>query len=111
MTMKADRRGRLLGLARRGGFLALGDRATCHALQLGRAKLVVVAGDAGTAIRRRVCRLAELNGVPLVVWGNKALLGMLVGRPECAVLALKNSNLARGFMEASKEEHGGEADV
>ena len=103
---KGDPRG-LIGLARRAGRLAAGDHAVRYALQEGRAALVVVAVDAGSACRRRFTHLAAQEAVPLYVWGQKGELGRLVGRPQCAVLAITDKGLASALRERLPAGAGG----
>lgn len=106
VAAKGDPRG-LLGLARKAGRLAAGDHAARHALQDGRAALVVVAEDAGAACRRRFAHLTAREAVPMVVWGRKAELGVLTGRPQCAVVAVTDKGLAAALRERLSAGAGG----
>lgn len=85
----------LLGLARRGGNLALGEEPVAEACRLKKARAVFLASDAGDTTARRGGRMAESAGLPLVVlpW-TKAELGDQLGRASCALLALTDQGLA-----------------
>ncbi len=95
----------LLGLARRGGNLALGEAPVAEACKLRRARLVLVASDAGDSTARRGARLAERGGAPLAVlpW-TKAEIGRQLGRASCALLAVTDSGLAAAVAERLAEE-------
>lgn len=98
--MTDDRTLSLLGLARRGGNLALGEEPVAEACTLGKAKLVLIACDAGDTTARRGARMAESAGTPAVTlpWG-KAELGRQLGRASCALLAVTDRGLACAVAE------------
>ena len=85
----------LLGLARRGGNLALGEEPVSDVCQQHKARVVFLAGDAGDTICRRAARMAEQGNAPLVTlpW-TKAEVGSALGRASCALLALTDQGLA-----------------
>lgn len=85
----------LLGLARRGGNLAMGEEPVAEACRLGKARLVLLAADAGDTTARRGARAAEVAGVPLATLPyDKAELGFRLGRSTCALLAVTDRGLA-----------------
>ena len=85
----------LLGLARRGGNLALGEEPVSDVCQQHKARVVFLASDAGDTICRRAGRMAENGNAPLVKlpW-TKAEVGSALGRSTCALLALTDQGLA-----------------
>ncbi len=85
----------LLGLARRGGNLALGEEPVGEVCKLHKARAVFLANDAGDTISRRAAHMAEAGNAPLVPlpW-SKAEIGMALGRSTCALLALTDQGLA-----------------
>jgi len=85
----------LLGLARRGGNLVLGEEPVGECCRLHKAKAVFLACDAGDTICRRAQRMAEGGNAPLVnlPW-SKEKLGAAMGRSSCALLALTDQGLA-----------------
>lgn len=87
-----------LGLALRAGHLALGDRSSADALRHRGAHLVILASDAGEAIRRKMERLAADTGTPIVESVSKSELGNLLGRVTCSVAVVKDRGLARQLL-------------
>ena len=85
----------LLGLALRGGNLAVGEEPVAEACKTRRARLVLSAADAADNSVERAGRVAQLGGVPWarVPW-DKETLGGALGRRLCAVAALTDRGLA-----------------
>ena len=98
----------LLGLALRGGNLAVGEEPVKEACKARRAWLVISADDAADNSIDRAGRMAELGGVPWVriPWDKEALGGAL-GRKLCAVAALTDKGLASAFAEKLVQADGG----
>ena len=90
----------LLGLALRGGNLAVGEEPVREACRTRRAALVLTAADAADNSTHRCRRWAEESGVPWtqVPW-NKETLGNALGRKLCAVAALTDRGLAAALAE------------
>lgn len=90
-----DRALNLLGLALRGGNLAVGEEPVAGACRAGTARLVLIAAGAAPNSADRAIRAAEKGGVP---WANvpwdKETLGGALGRSLCAVAALTDQGLA-----------------
>lgn len=85
----------LLGLALRGGNLAVGEAPVEEACATHRAKVVLHAADAAENSVSRAGRLAQRSGVELVSLPcTKQELGYALGRNSCAVLALTDGGLA-----------------
>ena len=90
----------LLGLARRGGNIALGEESVAEACQKKKAVVVFLASDAGETTANRGKRMAESANVPwTVIPCTKGELGFAVGRATCALAALTNRGLARGVLQ------------
>ena len=90
----------LLGLALRGGNLAVGEEPVKEACKTRRAWLVISADDAAGNSIDRAGHLAELGGVPWVrVPWDKETLGNALGRKLCAVAAFTDRGLAGAFAE------------
>ena len=89
----------LLGLARRGGNLAVGEEPVSDVCQQHKARVVFLASDAGDTICRRAGRMAEGGNAPLVVlpW-SKAELGSALGRSTCALVAVTDQGLASAVL-------------
>lgn len=85
----------LLGMARRGGNLAVGEEPVAEACRLRSARLVLVAADASDNTRRRARHMAEESHLPLAELPHtKGEIGWLLGRSSCAVLAVTDMGLA-----------------
>lgn len=91
--------GGLLGLARRGGRLAMGHDAVLRAVAARQAHLLLLATDASPRVVRRTREAAEAADVPLIVWSTKSALGALLGRRDLAVLAVCDAGFADALMK------------
>ena len=90
----------LLGLALRGGRLAAGDEPTALAAQGGKARLILLASDAGEKTLRRGAHLAEEgNCLILTLPFSKTELGGALGRSSAAILALTDLGLANALAQ------------
>ena len=91
----ADSALNLLGLALRGGNLAVGEEPVAQACRARRARVVLLAADAGPSTARRGEKLAGEGGVPLVrLTRSKGELGWSLGRASCAIAAVTEAGLA-----------------
>lgn len=85
----------MLGLARRGGMLSVGEEPALEAAQQKRARLLLLASDAADNTERRIRRFAESGSCLWIrVPFTKAELGSEVGRASCAILAVTDIGLA-----------------
>lgn len=85
----------LLGLALRGGNLAVGEEPVAEACRARRARVVLLAADAGPSTARRGEKLAGEGGAPLVrLTRSKGELGWSLGRASCAIAAVTEAGLA-----------------
>lgn len=91
----ADSALNLLGLALRGGNLAVGEEPVAQACRARRARVVLLAADAGPSTARRGEKLAGEGGAPLVrLTRSKGELGWSLGRASCAIAAVTEAGLA-----------------
>lgn len=91
--------GKWLHLSRKAGSLLMGEEAVRNALLKGRARLVLMAADAGGATVRWVQRETSRLGVNLANTGlEKETLGVMLGRNTVAVMAVTNADLARAIV-------------
>ena len=101
----------LLGLARKGGNLALGEAPVKEALERKTARLLLVAADAADNTKDQAVRLAGKTPCLEVPW-TKEELGAALGRSACALLALTDAGLAgavAGGLARRDEARYGEA--
>ena len=103
----------LLGLALRGGRLAVGEEPAALAAKAGQARLLLVAADAAENTLRRAEHLArEGRCLHLTLPFTKAELGGALGRGSAAITALTDTGLAAAVAERlaqSDPERYGEA--
>lgn len=100
----------LLGLARKAGRLEAGDEPVSVAARSHRARLILMACDAGENILRKGAALSTGNCPALTVPFSKAQMGNAVGRSDCALLAFTDvglaSALANALARADLERYG-----
>ena len=85
----------LLGLALRGGRLAVGEEPAALAAKAGQARLLLLASDAaGNTLRRAEHLAQEGHCLWLILPFSKAELGGALGRGSAAVAALTDTGLA-----------------
>ena len=104
----------LLGIARKGGRLEVGEEPAGAAARARQAKVLLVACDAAENSLRRAEHFAQAGQVPLVrLPHTKGELGQAVGRTSCAMLALTDVGLAAAVLEKlavlAPAEYGGAA--
>ena len=98
---------RLIGLARKGGRVEVGEEPVAAATRAHKARLVVLASDAADNTLRRASRFALSAGVPVLQSPyTKGELGLAVGRSSCAMLALTDYGLAASFARKLAETDG-----
>lgn len=101
----------LLGLALRGGRLAVGEEPAALAAKAGQARLLLLAADAAENTLRRAEHLArEGRCLHLTLPYTKAELGGALGRGSAAIAALTDTGLAAAVTErlaqADPERYG-----
>lgn len=101
----------LLGLALRGGRLAVGEEPAALAAKAGQARLLLTSSDAAGNTLRRAEHLAEEGHcLHLTLPFSKAELGGALGRGSAAVAALTDTGLAAAVAErlaqADPERYG-----
>ena len=90
----------LLGLALRGGRLAVGEEPAALAAKAGQARLLLTASDAaGNTLRRAEHLAQEGHCLYLVLPFSKAELGGALGRGSAAIAALTDLGLAAAVAE------------
>lgn len=91
----------LLGLAHKGGHLAIGEEPVAALAQPGRARVILLAADAAENTRRRAGHFAALHDTPLLSLPyDKLTLGGAIGRGGCAMLALSDVRMALSLVRA-----------
>ena len=102
--MEQDKSLGLLASSRKGGNLALGEEAVGAAARAGRARLVLLAGDAGPhTVRRAKSFVAGTSQLLLTLAYDKDTLGDALGITSCAVAAITDVRLAQAFVKTLGE--------
>ncbi|MCI8849685.1 MAG: 50S ribosomal protein L7 [Oscillibacter sp.] len=90
----------MLGLALRGGRLAVGDEPAALAARAGECRLLLTASDAGGSVLRHAEHLAEAGHcLWLTIPFSKAELGGALGRGTAAVAAVTDLGLAAAVVK------------
>ncbi len=102
--MERDKSLGLLSISRKGGNLALGEEPVGAAARAGRARLVLLASDAGGHTVRRAKGFVAGTAQPLLTLRyTKEELGDALGINSCAVAAITDVRLAQAFVRTLGE--------
>ena len=94
----------LLGLARKAGKLQLGEEAVGALLFEKRARLTVLASDAGSAVARKIHNLARDSRQRILeIPYDKQTLGAVLGKQSVSVAAFADVSMALAFIRALPE--------
>lgn len=99
----------VLGLAVRARQVALGSDAVLKSIQTGRAKLVLLASDAGANGSKKYRDKCAFYKVPLVYGPERNLLGSACGKPNMVSVSVLDEGFAVRLIELAREINGGEA--
>ena len=85
----------LLGIARKGGYLEIGEEPVGAAVRACQAKLILTAVDGAANSLRRAAHFAQMGRIPcLATVYTKGELGRAVGRSACTMAAITDAGLA-----------------
>ncbi|MBO2526930.1 MAG: hypothetical protein CW335_01935 [Clostridiales bacterium] len=102
--MERDRSLGLLSLSRKGGNIVLGEEQVGAMARAGRARLVLLATDAGPHTYRRAKSFVAGTAQPLLQLGyDKDTLGDALGTTSCAIAAITDVRLAQAFVKTLGE--------
>lgn len=90
---------RLLGLARRAGAVAPGTDAVRRAIREGRARLILLAGDASSVQLDKIRTTLNDRSIPQAILGDRDTLGAAVGFASLAAVAVTDGSLAGRLLE------------
>ncbi len=94
----------LLAISRKGGNLAVGEEPVSAAARAQRARLVLLASDAGPHTVRRAKSFVAGTAQPLLVLPyTKDELGDALGATSCAIAAITDVRLAQAFVKTLGE--------
>ena len=92
----------LIGLAQRAGRLVSGEESVLAAVRGGKAKLVILAGDASPNAAKKFMDKCRYYGVELVQVADRGELGKSLGKPQRVVAALLDEGFAELVRKALK---------
>lgn len=100
-----DKAAKYLGLARKGGMVAVGEEASGIAVGAGKARLLMLAADASPNARKRAEGFLYGHRAPLqtLPW-TKEELSLMMGKRGCSMLCFTDLPLAAQFASALAEE-------
>lgn len=98
--MKQEKWQSLLGLANRAGKLVTGEELVVKEIQKNRAKLVLLAQDAGKNTKKSIIDKSVFYHVPVKLVSDRYTLGKSIGKEARVVVAVTDT----GFSEKLQSE-------
>lgn len=100
-----DKAAQYLGLARKGGMLAVGEEGSGTTIAAGKGRLLMLAADASPNAQKRAAGFLYGHRAPLqtLPW-TKAELSAMLGKRGCSMLCFTDLPLAARFAAALAEE-------
>ena len=103
---------RMLGLAKKAGFLEVGEESVSDSVMFIKARIILSASDAAQGSVRKAGYLAEDASVPHVVLPyTKADLGEVIGRGTPGMMSITDIGMAHSFVTKLAQEYPKYADV
>ena len=101
-----DKAAQYLGLARKGGMLAVGEEGSGTAIAAGKGRLLMLAADASPNAQKRAAGFLYGHRAPLqtLPW-TKAELSAMMGKRGCSMLCFTDLPLAARFAAAPIVAH------
>lgn len=89
----------LLGMAQKAGKLASGEFAAEKAVKSGKAKLLIIAGDASEATKKAYKDMAIYYQVPFYETLSKEELGECIGKVQRAAVAVVDAGFSKALIK------------
>lgn len=103
---------RMLGLAKKAGFLEVGEESVSDSVMFVKARCIMSASDAAAGSVRKAGYLAEDASVPHIVLPyTKADLGEVIGRGTPGMLSITDIGMAQSFVKKLAQEYPKYSDV
>lgn len=96
----------LLGVCQRAGKVESGNFLCGEALTRGRAKLILIAGDAKENTRKDLENGCRSRGVPFRIYADKERLGHAIGKSMRSCAAITDDGLARNLIRVLDSQQG-----
>lgn len=103
--MKLSKALSMISLATKAGKTVSGEFATEKETKSGKAKLVIVAGDASDNTKKKFKNMCDFYEVPIYFYGDKDTLGHAMGKEFRASLAVTDDGFARGIRKHLEAEN------
>ena len=87
----------MIGLATKAGKVASGEFCTEKEVKSGKAKFVIVAGDASENTKKKFGDMCKFYKVPFCFYGDKDTLGHAMGKEFRASLVILDEGFAKGI--------------
>lgn len=84
----------MIGIARKGGKIAIGFDVTRGEIENKKSELVLIAVDASDKTKKNVIFFCEKFNCKYIEYGEKDLLGKSLGRKMVSVLSINDKNIA-----------------
>ena len=89
----------MIGLAKRAGKVSTGSFICLKAIRSGRAKLVIIAGDASENTKKSICDSCSYYKVKLIEFSDMGSLGHATGGGDRAVVSVNDNNFAKAILD------------
>ena len=106
MTADSKRLYSLIGLCQKAGRLVSGGDMVEEAICTGRAKLVIIALDAGETMAKRFRDKAAYYEVPVICFGTKEELGRSIGKELRSAVAMTDAGFSGSFIKKYQQHPG-----
>ncbi|SDW26561.1 ribosomal L7Ae/L30e/S12e/Gadd45 family protein [Paenibacillus sp. CF384] len=100
MTKTKHKSLNMLGMAMRAGKLVTGDETVLKAVQQGKAKLVIVAGDASDNTKKKFRDKCTTYNVKLVEAFDRITLGDAIGKSERVLIGVTDSGFSKSIAQS-----------
>lgn len=84
----------MLGIGRKGGFVAIGFDAAALQIQNNKSFLVIIALDASDKTKKNIKYICDKYNCKYIEFGEKEILGKNLGRKAVSVLSISDKNIA-----------------
>ena len=84
-----------VSLARKAGKAVLGSESVKEAIRLGKAKCVLIAGDAAQNTKKSLIDSCDFYQVNFAFCSDKNTMGMRLGREYCAAAAITDASFLK----------------
>jgi len=102
----------MLGLAKKAGFLEVGEESVSDSVMFIKARIIMSASDAAQGSVRKAGFLAEDASIPHIILPyTKADLGEVIGRGTPGMLSITDIGMAHSFVTKLAQEYPKYADV